>query len=743
MVLLLIITLSVRMLSDPDLGTHLSGGRWIAEHHTVPHKDFSTYTVTDHRYIDIYWVFQLLVYGMYSLGGYAGLSLLVTTLSLILFLLLSYRNQNEKIPTGIGIFLLMFAFLVIEPRLILRPELFTYIFIVCLVFILDLYNSRQKDLLFLLPFIMLVWCNMQGLFVLGLGIIVIYFAGKFISDRKPDYRLGLILLASVLACLVNPYFYRGFLLPFELFSRLEGENIFHQHIRELSSFASPDRMFFKDFLFLAWSLLCFISFLFSWRMRKVHEGLLMLVFFYLAVISVRNIPLFVVISIPVAGRSLNDIRTGLAGKMNGKLIPAARKLAWWLCILIPVLLIPRLLTNSYYRENQSNSKTGLGIDKWYQPVRVADFIKDNYLNVRFVNSLAFGGWLGWSLQQPVFIDGRLEVMKDELYTEVVNSWDGKLPALLSKYKPGLIVYNYLKYYPWTVQLKTMTHWQLVYADGFSAVFAEDGLAGGTPGLIRLDSVMVSGLMNKDVVKIRETLLRKPFTTAMKSWLWGYYRPFDYANEETLNKASLMFQLGLYEAAEMLFLQYLDKADGQNFTVFYALADIYRYIGTNDLARICCNRILEVDQKDAAAIRTIEELDKAPPFSPPAGIKQTSEPDAVSSFNRGNDYFRNGLPDKALEAYNEALKISPGYIKALNNRGILLASSFRRYKEAIADFSEVIKIDPANADACLGRGSCYFQLNETGKACKDWEKAFGLGKQEAGVLLQQHCGSQRK
>ena len=743
MVLLLIITLSVRMLSDPDLGTHLSGGRWIAEHHTVPQKDFSTYTVSDHLYIDIYWVFQLLVYGIYTLGGYAALSLLVTALSLVLFFLLACRNKNEKLPPGIWIFLLMFAFLVIEPRLILRPELFTCIFIVCLVSILDLYISGQKDLLFLLPLIMLLWCNMQGLFVLGLVIIVVYFAGKLISDRKPDYRLGLILLASVLACLVNPYFYRGFLLPFELFSRLEGENIFHQHIRELSSFASPDKMFFKDFLFLAWSLLCFISFLFSWRMRKVHEGLLMLVFFYLAVISVRNIPLFVVISIPIAGRSLNEIRTGLARKMNPMLILSARKLAWWLCILIPVLLIPRLLTNSYYRANQSNSKTGLGIDKWYQPVRATDFIKYNSQNVRLVNSLAFGGWLGWSLKQPVFIDGRLEVMKDELYAEVVESWDGKLPALLNRYKPGLIVYNYLKYYPWTVQLKTMTHWQLVYADGFSAVFAADSVAVGKSDLKRLDSVVVSGSVNNDVVKHREALLRKPFTTALKSWFMGYYRPFDYANEETLNKASLLFQLGRYEAAEILFLQYLDREDRRNFIVFYALADIYRYLGLNDMARICCNRILEADQQDGAAIRTLEELDKAPAFSPEAGSQQTSAPDAVSSFNRGNEFFRNGLPDKALEAYNEALKINPGYIKALNNRGILLASSFRRYKEAIADFSEVINIDPANADACLGRGSCYFQLNETGKACKDWEKAFGLGKQEAGVLLRQHCGSQRK
>ena len=88
MVLLLALTVSVRLLSDPDLGTHLNGGRWIAEHHAAPQKDFSTYTVRGNDYTDIYWSFQLLLYGLYSIGGYKTLSLLVTVMSLLLFLLL-------------------------------------------------------------------------------------------------------------------------------------------------------------------------------------------------------------------------------------------------------------------------------------------------------------------------------------------------------------------------------------------------------------------------------------------------------------------------------------------------------------------------------------------------------------------------------------------------------------------------------------------------------------------------------
>ena len=100
----------------------------------------------------------------------------------------------------------------------------------------------------------------------------------------------------------------------------------------------------------------------------------------------------------------------------------------WICIILPLFLIPRMITNAYYLSNSSYNKTGLGIDPWHQPVRAAEFINKNALHGKIINSLAFGGWLSWSLRQPVFIDGRLEVIKEPLYLEVVKSWNGSCPA---------------------------------------------------------------------------------------------------------------------------------------------------------------------------------------------------------------------------------------------------------------------------------------------------------------------------
>ena len=735
--------MSVRLLSDPDLGTHLSGGRWIVSHHAVPQKDFSTYTVPGNEYTDVYWFFQILVFGIYSLGGYQALSLLVTVLSVLLFLLLWYRSASESLHGGITTGILLLAFLVIEPRLILRPEMVTFLFLTALTWVLDLYFQNKNRLLFLLPLIMLFWCNVQGLFVLGLIVTAVYFFSKSLTDKKPELRLGLFFLGSLLACFCNPYFIRGFLFPFELFTRLEGENIFHQHIRELTSFSSLDALVAKDYLFLAFTLLTVASAIITIRRRKLHETILLLLFMYLAFTSVRNVPLFVIAAFPVLNRSLNEIRNSLSERGYDKLIHTGEKLLWWSCIIVPLVLIPRLITNEYYHTASSNNKTGLGIDPWYQPVKAAGFIQRNSLNERFINSLAFGGWLSWSLQQPVFIDGRLEVIKEALYLEVVESWKGNLAGLINKYKPGIIIYNYPKYYPWTLQLVKMTEWKLVYIDGFAVIYAREGTAGGSLE-VKMQDIAAPYLTGKPLTEAEreEILSRRPLNTPAR-WLRGFYKCRNFKPDEILNIASFCLQAGYPGPAEQLFLEYLRTCSEINNSVYYALGEIYRVWKLKEPAIICYSHILAASPHDLAAQNALNELSQmsGSQYIKPKGEEPRNE--AVRFFNQGNEYFNSRQPDKALNAYNEAIRLDPAYVKALNNRGILKASAFGQFREAISDFSRVIRLDPSNADAYLGRGSCHFQLKEADSACGDWKKAFSLGKQEARLLLQQNCGGESK
>jgi tetratricopeptide (TPR) repeat protein len=61
---------------------------------------------------------------------------------------------------------------------------------------------------------------------------------------------------------------------------------------------------------------------------------------------------------------------------------------------------------------------------------------------------------------------------------------------------------------------------------------------------------------------------------------------------------------------------------------------------------------------------------------------------------------------------------------LHNRGISY-ERLARYKEAIRDFTQVIDIDPQNANAYFNRGCCYDSIGELDLAISDYSVALEL------------------
>ena len=461
----LIFILSLRQLSDPDLGFHLKYGKWITENQQVPTMDLSTYTVSHHPYTDLHWLFQVILYQVFRLTGYAGISLFISLLSLLLSLMMILRNRIFAIPLQVTTACLLVSYLIIDPRIAPRPEMFTFLFLTGSLLILELYAESRRNLLYLLPVIMLFWCNMHALFVLGLAVIFIYLISCSITRRTPERQLLFWGFISLVVCFINPYGIRGFSLPIELLTRFDPNNIYNQQF--IPFFVQP-HFVIRDYLFLVMAGISLLYTTLTWRNRKFHEFALMTLFALLALTSVRNIPLFIIIAFPPLSRTATFLITRETSRQKN-----INNIFFWMMIFIPIAIVPSLLTGGWYPANNSFNKTGLGIDLLHQPARAAGFITEHHLGGRILNSIGFGGWLSWALPQPVFIDGRLEVMQESLYKEVTASWAGGLPDMTERYHPQLIIYNYLKYYPWTSQLAMMPNWRPVYLDGEAVIFTCD------------------------------------------------------------------------------------------------------------------------------------------------------------------------------------------------------------------------------------------------------------------------------
>ena len=109
--------------------------------------------------------------------------------------------------------------------------------------------------------------------------------------------------------------------------------------------------------------------------------------------------------------------------------------------------------------------------------------------------------------------------------------------------------------------------------------------------------------------------------------------------------------------------------------------------------------------------------------------KTKQPeDAAAYNNRGNVYYNLGEKQKALEDYNQALKLDPNYVHAYHNRGLVYYNLGEKQK-ALEDYNQALKLDSKYAGVYFCRGNVYNDLGEKQKALEDYKKAAQLYQQQ--------------
>jgi len=100
-------------------------------------------------------------------------------------------------------------------------------------------------------------------------------------------------------------------------------------------------------------------------------------------------------------------------------------------------------------------------------------------------------------------------------------------------------------------------------------------------------------------------------------------------------------------------------------------------------------------------------------------------DADAYLKRGSAYTILHQPQRAIEDYNEAIRLKPD-AETYSSRGFFY-SIIGQYKLAIEDYNEVIRLKPDSADGYGGRGFVYGQLGNNELRCRDLKKACTLGE----------------
>ena len=201
---------------ESDTLWHIAVGDLILKTHTWPTHDIYSFTVHGSPWIAYEWLGEVLMSLAWRAGNLHGLAVLMmviisaTILSLFYYAFLGSRNAKSAFAaTAVLLPLAAISWT-------MRPQLLGYVFLIVTLIVLKRYREGLKGSIWILPLIFLLWTNTHGTFVLGFGVLGIYWLSGLREIRLGDLysrrwtpgerqQLELTALLCLVASGITPY----------------------------------------------------------------------------------------------------------------------------------------------------------------------------------------------------------------------------------------------------------------------------------------------------------------------------------------------------------------------------------------------------------------------------------------------------------------------------------------------------------------------------------------------------------
>jgi hypothetical protein len=416
--LLGLFAMAARNVTDPDVWWHLKTGQYIAEHKSVPHTDPFSYTRAGEPWVTHEWLTELLIYELERTTGWGGLIVIFAAVLAATFFLLYLRCGRAPYVAGMAVLCSAWATI---PVWGVRPQVLSLLLTSLWLLILERSERNPQLLWWTLP-LTLLWVNLHAGFALGLALSAMFLIGEWIeralghsslvrSSRTASHlrTAPLILLLDLLIVPLNPNGLRMFSYPIEVLRSPAMQNY-------IAEWASPDFHHAEYWPFLLIVLAMFATL--SWSSHKVRprDLLLLLVSLYAALCSIRLMPLFVLIAVPLACNRLGNWPRSNSHPQNA---PAARTFLNGAILLAMATFAAVHITRVIQSQQQAEMQ--------HFPARAVAFLQIHSPSGRIFNHYDWGGYLIWKLypSTPVFIDGRADLYGQQLLNQFANTYQLK------------------------------------------------------------------------------------------------------------------------------------------------------------------------------------------------------------------------------------------------------------------------------------------------------------------------------
>jgi hypothetical protein len=475
------------LLGDSDTGWHLRTGEWILANGRVPTTDLFSYTKAGQPWFAWEWLWDLCFGWIHAQAGLAGVvivSLLMISAALVLVLRTALRRcDNALLVFG----LVWLGAYVSTIHWHARPHLVTLLLAAIFISILDRVRDGNFALLWWLPALSVVWTNMHGAFFVGIMFLGAFAAGElcgWLVERDPArarVHLGRVMpyVVTAVGCLIcsvlNPYGYR---LHVHIFRYLFQEN-HTQTVNEFQSlsFHHPTGLCFGIILALGVAAA-------FWHLTRKEFSLAILIlgWWWLALYSGRNIPIFLIVAIPPVAQAIQEMLTVLQNSDTSARLKravtsllevgseaAAMERHWRVHLIsaVPVALIAAVSLGA----NPPAALHAQFLSERF-PVAAVDRFLTHCAPVRIFAHDQWGGYLIYRLypRVKVFTDGRSDFYGPKFGEDWLRIVTGRYDwqQQLDKFSVDTVLLPGNS--PLASTMKETRRWHVVYDDGTAIIF---------------------------------------------------------------------------------------------------------------------------------------------------------------------------------------------------------------------------------------------------------------------------------
>ncbi len=288
-----------------DYWWHIKAGSYMVKHHVIlDHDIFSWYASSQHlSWMAHEWLSEILLYGFQQLFGSLHPIIFCTFFFLGTLLLLFGANRSKMLKNiRFTMFYFILALIFLSVGLLPRPHLISYFFLVLsLGLLFDLAKHEDSKKIYLLPLIAILWANFHGgssnlIYILCF---TFFFIGLFncslgkleakpftLKQRRKYLTVGLL---SIVGIILNPQGLK--LLSYPYLNMQDG--LMLSTIAEWQA-TNPNKLN-NLAIFAYFAIVLFLIFK-SPRKLQLLDGILLAMFAFLSLKSIRFWPLFYLVS---------------------------------------------------------------------------------------------------------------------------------------------------------------------------------------------------------------------------------------------------------------------------------------------------------------------------------------------------------------------------------------------------------------------------------------------------------------